>query len=95
MNGCFAFRRFLRDLSVQRRFLPLQSQNPSYITDHYPFSAEVFQEGFVDLLVGKHKCWNNANTFQVHPKDAQSFVKMIQRLLDRWTSVVPYIISQL
>ncbi len=47
----------------------------------------------VDLLVARDKCWNHANVFQVHSKDVQSFLKVIQRGLDRGTSVVPYIIS--
>ncbi len=94
-NGCISlvFRVFCR-VSVGSHPSPLQCQNPSYIIDHYPFSAKVSQYVLVDLLVARDKCWNYANAFLVHPKDALKFVKVIERGLESRTSVALYIISQ-
>ncbi len=94
-NGCkLNFVGFQRVLSVLCRFLPLQFKNPSYVTDSLKSLSVSSCPKFFSRLEARDKCWNHANVFQVHPKDAQ-FVKVIQTGIDRWTSVVPYIISQL
>ena len=69
-NGCFVFC-WLSEGSVGSvSVLTLQCQNPSYVTDHYPFSEMSFS--IFSILVPRDKYWNHVNVFQVHAKDAQS-----------------------
>ena len=74
--------------------LTLRCQNFSYITDHIHSLKNLSVSSF-RLVGGKGLMLESCKPLpSTYPKDAQSLVKVTQRDIGRWTSVVPYVISQ-